>query len=224
MKKIQIIITSGILLFAITSCKDIEKEQVSSSVDNYETYVDSITSLSYEEAQPNWDDIESTVEVRKREAENQIQRVEKKSDYQNQINLTSEKFVEYRETFLTTKQEKDLTSHPSQALRNSLFKNQVIGSDLNFNSINKDNILNVYDYFVTTVINNRDSYSTEQWKEIKSLYEALDERKNVVEKEGLSNDDNLKIAALKLKFAPLYKIENLESKIEDKIKTEKKNN
>lgn len=224
MKKIQIIITSGILLFAITSCKDIEKEQVSSSVDNYETYVDSITSLSYEEAQPNWDDIGSTVEVRKREAENQIQRVEKKSDYQNQINLTSEKFVEYRETFLTTKQEKDLTSHPSQALRNSLFKNQVIGSDLNFNSINKDNILNVYDYFVTTVINNRDSYSTEQWKEIKSLYEALDERKNVVEKEGLSNDDNLKIAALKLKFAPLYKIENLESKIEDKIKTEKKNN
>ena len=224
MKKIQIIITSGILFFAITSCKDIEKEQVSSSVDNYETYVDSITSLSYEEAQPNWDDIESTVEIRKREAENQIQRVEKKSDYQNQINLTSEKFVEYRETFLTTKQEKDLTSDPSQALRNSLFKNQVIGSDLNFNSINKDNILNVYDYFVTTVINNRDSYSTEQWKEIKSLYEALDERKNVVEKEGLSNDDNLKIAALKLKFAPLYKIENLESKIEDKIKTEKKNN
>ena len=37
----------------------------------------------------------------------------------------------------------------------------------------------------------------------KLYYEALDTRKNTVENEGLSGSDNMKIASIKFKFAPL---------------------
>lgn len=45
-------------------------------------------------------------------------------------------------------------------------------------------------------------YTREDWDEIKVLYEALDTRKNEVEKD-LSGSDNLKIAGLKVKFAAI---------------------
>lgn len=213
MKKVNIIITSGVLFFAITSCKNTEKESVNSSVDNYITYVDSITGLSYEEAESNWNAIETSVALRKQRAEKQILEIKDNSEFEKQIKTTSGKYEAYRETFTKEWQENDMLENPSQSLRNSLFKDQIVGSDLNFNWVNKGNILNVYDYFVTTVTDNKDSYSTEQWEEIKKTYEALDERKNTVENEGLTSEDNLKIAALKLKFAPLYKIEKLKSDV-----------
>ena len=47
------------------------------------------------------------------------------------------------------------------------------------------------------------------------MYEALDSRKNTVEKEGLSKDDNKKIAALKFKFAPMIKVNRMGAKSEE---------
>ena len=52
-------------------------------------------------------------------------------------------------------------------------------------------------------INSKKSEWREDWDEIKLLYEALDSRKNTVEKQGLTSKDNMKIAGLKLKFAPM---------------------
>ena len=51
-------------------------------------------------------------------------------------------------------------------------------------------------------IHNKDNYTREDWDEIKVLYEALDTRKNAVEKD-LSGSDNLKIAGLKVRFASI---------------------
>jgi hypothetical protein len=48
--------------------------------------------------------------------------------------------------------------------------------------VNATNILGVYDQFVNTVKDNKDNYSREDWDEIKLMYEALDSRKNTVEK------------------------------------------
>ena len=102
-----------------------------------------------------------------------------------------------------------------QMLRNSLFKAGKVGTDMNFNWVNKDNIHSVYQHFVSTVENNKDKYTRQDWDEIKLLYEALDTRKNTVEKEGLSADDNRKIAALKVKFAPMYTVNRLSAKSEE---------
>ncbi|MFN3641123.1 MAG: DUF6565 domain-containing protein, partial [Flavobacterium sp.] len=87
--------------------------------------------------------------------------------------------------------------------------------DVSFSWVNKDNILKTFDHFVNTVYENKDSYSREDWDEIKMLYEALGTRKNTVEKEGLSSSDNLKIAGLKIKFAPMYTLNRMGAKAEE---------
>ena len=97
-------------------------------------------------------------------------------------------------------------------MRNALFGEGKVGDDMNFSWVNASNIHNVYQQFVHTVENNKDKYSREDWDEIKLMYEALDSRKNTVEKEGLSGDDNRKIASLKLKFAPMYTVNRMGAK------------
>ena len=86
---------------------------------------------------------------------------------------------------------------------------------MEFAWVNKDNILRVYDNFTSTVEKNKESYSREDWDEIKLYYEALDTRKNTVENEGLSGSDNMKIASIKFKFAPLLKANRMGSKAEE---------
>ena len=100
-------------------------------------------------------------------------------------------------------------------MRSSLFKGVVIKEDMSFDWVNKDNILSVYDHFVTTATKNKDSYTREQWDDIKMMYEGLDTRKNTVEKEGLTSADNLKIAGLKIQFATMYKINRIGAKAEE---------
>ena len=84
-----------------------------------------------------------------------------------------------------------------------------------FQPVNKTNILSVYENFVSTVEKNKDAYSREDWDEIKLYYEALDTRKNTVENEGWSGSDNMKIATIKFKFAPLLKANRMGSKAEE---------
>ena len=50
---------------------------------------------------------------------------------------------------------------------------------------------------------------------MKLLYEALDTRKNTVENEGLTSSDNMKIASIKFKFAPMLKINRIGAKSEE---------
>jgi hypothetical protein len=106
-------------------------------------------------------------------------------------------------------------------IRKSLLGSQYTGGDMKFEWINKDNILSVYQNFVDTVDKNKDSYSREDWDEIKLLYEAIDTRKNTVEKEGLTSSDNRKIAGLKLKFAPMYTVNRMGAKSEENAEAKK---
>jgi hypothetical protein len=107
---------------------------------------------------------------------------------------------------------------PKQKLRNALFGEGKIGDDMSFDWVNASNIHSVYQTFVHTAEDNKDSYSREDWDEIKLMYEALDSRKNTVEKEGLTKEDNRKIAGLKFKFAPMLKVNRMGAKSEEMSK------
>jgi hypothetical protein len=89
-----------------------------------------------------------------------------------------------------------------QVLRGSLFGEGNIGDDMKFSYVTGKNILSVYQNFVNKVADNKKKYSREDWDEIKTLYEALDTRKNEVEKD-LAGSDNMKIAGLKIRFATI---------------------
>ncbi len=87
-----------------------------------------------------------------------------------------------------------------------------VGEDMNFAWVNKDNILQVYQDFYDSYKENKENFSREDYDEVKLLYEALDSRKNTVEKEGLTTEDNNKIASIKFKFAPMFKVNRMGAK------------
>ncbi len=107
---------------------------------------------------------------------------------------------------------KSAADDPKMKIRNSFWGEGKVGDDMKFEWINKDNILKAYNDFYNAYEANKGSYSREDFDEVKAIYEALDARKNTVEKEGLSSHDNMKIAELKVKFAPKFKIDRMGAK------------
>jgi hypothetical protein len=129
-------------------------------------------------------------------------------EFRGRYPAEEEQYAALKATYETNIKEQEMqtnftaTSDYRQVLRNSLFGEGMIGTDLQFGFVTASNLLSVFSNFVNTVSDNRNNYSREDWDEIKVLYEALDTRKNAVEKE-LPKGDNFKIAKLKIKFSSI---------------------
>ena len=207
MKKLNLVLGAALLAAGFTSCKHDAEMKAEKNVDTYEAYVDSVYSLDDEEKMVNWDAIESKYQTRLAEAEASIEELEDKVDAQDRVNETKQKYDE-----LKTSVSEKASEESEKNLYVSYFGENGVGDDMNFAWVNKDNILSVYQNFVNTFEANRESYSRQDFDKIKAWYEALDARKNTVEKEGLSSEDNGKIASLKLKFAPKFQWERMTAK------------
>lgn len=213
----------GIALIAIgfTSCKDEKAEQAEKKVDTYVMYVDSLGNVTTEDARENWEGIESSYQLRSGEAEAAIAEMKDKAAAQARLDASRAKYEALKAKIEAEKAAAQAAAtttatatspNNKQQMRNALFGEGKMGEDMNFSWVNAANIHNVYQQFVHTVENNKDKYSREDWDEIKVMYEALDSRKNTVEKQGLSSEDNRKIAGLKTKFAPMYTLNRMGAK------------
>jgi len=220
MKSRNLLLGAAVIALGFTSCKDEKAAEAEKKVDTYVVYVDSIGNVAEADAKTNWDAIEASYQMRISEAEAALQNLKDKEKAQERIDASKAKYEA-----LKAKMQADMdavqdevattTVNSKQKLRNALFGQGKIGDDMNFSWVNKDNIHSVYQQFIHTAEDNKDSYSREDWDEIKLMYEALDSRKNTVEKEGLSSEDNRKIASLKFKFAPMLKVNRMGAKSEE---------
>lgn len=174
-------------------------------------FVDSLNNVAVIDLKTNWDSIENDHQRRKLVAENALLELENREELKGKIIVSSDKYELYKASYLAQQPKKSTKS----VVRTALFGSEDIGDDMAFSWVNKNNILRVYENFTTTVEKNKDVYSREDQDEIKLYYEALDTRKNTVENEGLSNSDNMKIASIKFKFAPMLKINRISSKSEE---------
>ncbi|CAM3716334.1 hypothetical protein FSS13T_25980 [Flavobacterium saliperosum S13] len=213
MKNVKFYIAAVSIAAVMTSCKDEKKEMAEKTVNSYAAYVDSISKVDPKDAAGNWEEIETSANSKKMEAESSLVEVKDKTAYETKIASSSEKYDAFKATLVAEKQKTEAVNYKT-TIRKALFGVEI-GDDMNFDWVNKDNILKVYDNFITTVSNNKDSYSREDWDEIKMLYEALDAHKNTVEREGLSSEDNRKIAGLKMKFGPMLKVNRAGAKSEE---------
>jgi hypothetical protein len=211
MKNFKILLITLATGVALLSCKNEKQTNAEKEVVAYETYVDSLNNIMITDLKTDWDSIENNHEKRKLAAENAIQEIEDRKELENKILVSNEKYELYKTSYLTQQPKAVIKS----TIRTALFGSNDIGDDMMFTWVNKDNILKVYDTFTSTVEKNKATYSREDWDEIKLLYEALDTRKNTVENEGLTGTDNMKIASIKFKFAPLLKINRISSKAEE---------
>ena len=217
MKTRKLFLAIILISLGFASCKDEKETQAKKSVETYVVYVDSLGNVSEADAKTNWQTIDAAYQLRISQAEAALANMEDNAAEQERINASKAKYEALKAKVEAQNEIQSQAQVPSskQQLRNALFGEGKVGNDMNFNWVNASNIHSVYQLFVHTAENNKDSYSREDWDEIKLMYEALDSRKNTVEKEGLSKEDNRKIAGLKFKFAPMMKINRIGAKSEE---------
>ncbi|NHN26911.1 hypothetical protein FIA58_014595 [Flavobacterium jejuense] len=220
MKNLKITLGLFAVAVSLTACTDEKKLQAEKDVAMYANYVDSVSGIEMDEAATEWDAIQKDHDRLKMNAENSLTGVEESANLKESVDNTTVRYEEYKVKVVSEKEKADM-ENAKMNIRKALLGDGYDGSDMSFAWVNKDNILSVYDNFVTTVEKNKDSYSREDWDEIKLIYEALDTRKNTVEKEGLSSEDNRKIAALKIKFAPMYTVNRIGAKSEENEEAKK---
>jgi hypothetical protein len=212
------VLKMGLLSLLVTgffSCANKEKELADKRINELELYIDSLETVSAEDRQNNWDKITQDFNSKSKNATDAFENLDEATRATSNakvINSTT-KFNEYKAR--NSMNEKSSAAElilPSQLLRDRLFGAGKVGTDMNFSWVNKDNILTVYDTFFQAYKNNKADFSREDYDEVKLMYEALDNRKNTVEKEGLSSSDNEKIASIKFKFAPMFKVNRIGAK------------
>lgn len=217
MKKVNLFLGAAIIALGFTSCKSESEKQAEKTFDAYEKYVDSVNTVTTDEAKANWAAIEASYSERTAEAEAALVSMKDQENAAERLEKAKTKYAELKAK-MEAEVAKDMAAAPGdrkQVLRDAYFGAGKIGEDMNFSWVNKDNILQVYTDFYNTFDDNKDSYSREDFDEIKAMYEALDAHKNKVEKEGLSSSDNAKIANLKLKFGPKFKWNRMGAKAEE---------
>lgn len=219
MKNIKIATGIALLVLSFTSCKDEKQEKAQKTIDSYVAYVDSVKNVKAEDLKENWKTVEAEYDRRAAEASLALADIKDNTAETERINTSKAKYEDFKNEVSALFAPP--APSPKQQLRNALFGEGKIGDDMSFSWVNAQNIHSVYQQFVHTVENNKDSYSREDWDEIKVLYEALDSRKNTVEKEGLTAEDNRKIAGLKIKFAPMYTVNRMGAKAEENKEAKK---
>ncbi|WP_277012107.1 hypothetical protein [Flavobacterium lindanitolerans] len=223
MKRINLFLGSAIIAVAFASCKSENEKQAEKTVDAYEKYVDSVTNVAVADAKANWQSIEVSYNQKTADAEAALAEMKDKANAEARLEKSKAKYAGLKSKLeAEAEAEKEAqAANPAnrkQLLRDAYFGAGKIGEDMDFSWVNKDNILRVYNDFYNEFDKNKDTYSREDFDEIKAMYEALDAHKNKVEKEGLSSKDNLKIAELKFKFAPKFKWERMGAKAEENKK------
>lgn len=215
MKNTKLFLGIALVALVFVSCKDEKETQAQKNIDTYVVYVDSLDNVDVMDAKENWSAIEENYQMRSAEADAALADLKDRVAAQERIDASRIKYLEFKakvEADMETELQGNTPVNPKQQLRNALFGVGKIGDDMNFDWVNASNIHSVYQQFIHTAENNKDNYSREDWDEVKLMYEALDSRKNTVEKEGLSSEDNRKIAGLKFKFAPMLKVNRMGAK------------
>ena len=215
MKTLKFTIALCALGLLFTSCKDGKIKMATENVEEYSSYVDSISNLNHADANSNWTKIENGYNNHKSNANKNLDALKENEALKKDMDEATVKFEEFK-AHLAKKQQQEILI--KNDFRISLLGKNYKNDDMKFEWINKNNILSVYQNFVDTVEASKDDYSREDWDEIKLLYEAIDTRKNTVENEGLTRNDNGKIAGLKLKFAPMLTFKRMGAKSEENAK------
>lgn len=210
MKNRILVVGMAVIALGFTSCKDDKQKEAEEAVNTYVVYVDSLSNVAIEDARGNWQAIEANYELKNSQAETALSDLKDDIAQKEKIEASRVKYEALKAKMIADMEASK--PNPKQTMRNALFGEGKVGNDMNFDWVNAENIHSVYQQFVHTVEDNKDSYTREDWDEIKLMYEALDSRKNTVEKEGLSSEDNRKIAGLKIKFAPMYKLNRMGAK------------
>ena len=210
MTKTKLLIAAAIVSVGFTACNS-ENKEAKQSAETLNVYVDSIENATPVYTTENWTAIDKGYKERVVIADKNMAALSAEEKANAEASKAKYEALKAKYELAIKEMELKAATQSSNAngvpnfrkvLRDRLFGEGKIGDDMQFAFVNAGNILSVYKNFVNVVDDNKGKYTREDWDEINVLYEALDTRKNVVEKD-LKTADNLKIASLKIKFASI---------------------
>jgi len=208
MKKTHVMIAAAIVAIGFTACKANEEKK---HVEVLNLYVDSVENLTPVYTTESWTAIDNGYQEKWIQAEKDYAALDAADKARADASraryeaLKAKYELNIKEHDAKVQLEASANAAPNfrKVLRDRLFGEGKIGDDMQFSFVNAGNILSIYKNFVNAIDDNKNNYTREDWDEINVLYEALDTRKNTVEKEGLTGSDNLKIAGLKIRYASI---------------------
>jgi len=225
MTKTHLMITAAIVVGAFTACNNPAKEEAKQDVTSLTSYVDSVEGLTPVYTAENWTVIDNGYQERALKAEKRLADLDAAD--KAEAEKSKAKYAALKASYELKIKEREAALKPEatgpnyrQVLRNRLFGEGKIGDDMKFEFVTGANILRVYQNFVDVVADNRNNYTREDWDEINVLYEALDTRKNAVEKD-LASKDNFKIAKLKIKYAAINATHRGGTKVKENAEAKK---
>src|SRR6476620_2804135 len=86
----------ALITLGFSSCKDEKEVQAEKSVDTYVVYVDSLGKIESENIKGNWQNIDSTYELRNAEAEAALTNLKDNTKAQERINASRAKYEELK--------------------------------------------------------------------------------------------------------------------------------
>lgn len=187
----------GLLLLSIVACSGPNRE-TEKEVKLLRHYVDSVeqTQQDYYEDEMYWAAADQYYMAKQAELDLKMAdlSLQAQSDY---------KKLKADYAALKAKYDTERAKRKAQmALFNSMYPNVKTGDDTRFLFMTPTNAAAMYETFVTTVDNNKEAYSREDWDEIKAFYVAMNTRKDTIEK-TISKKDNQKITGQKIKFVAI---------------------
>ena len=222
MKKVQLILGAALLAVGFTACNN-TNDAAKADVEILSEYVDSVANVEPVYTMENWMAIDNGYQSRALSAERNM--AELSDEEKATAEASKAKYADLKSKYEAKLKEVETAANQAAAtpdyrllLRNKLFGEGVVGADMKFGFVTAKNIKDVYEKFVGTVSDNKDNYTREDWDEIKTLYEGLDNRKNEVEKD-LAGQDNRRIAGLKIKFASIKAFKRTAEKVEENTKS-----
>ncbi len=210
MTKTKLLIAAAIVSVGFTACNT-ENKEAKQSQETLTVYVDSVENATPVFTTENWTAINNGYQERVAIAEKNMEALNAEEKAKAEASKAKYEALKAKYELAIKEQELKAAMLPAntntapnfrRVLRDRLFGEGKIGDDMKFAFVTGDNILGVYKNFVDVVSDNRNNYTREDWDEINVLYEALDTRKNAVEKD-LKTADNLKIAGLKIRYAAI---------------------
>ena len=208
MTKTKLLIAAAIVSVGFTACNS-ENKEAKQDAEILNMYVDSVENATPVYTVANWTAINDGYQERALKAEKNLAALSEAEKAKADASKARYEALKAKYELAIKEQEMKAAMQPAntapnfrKVLRDRLFGEGKIGDDMHFAFVNADNILGIYKNFVDVVADNKNTYSREDGDEINVLYEALDNRKNAVEKD-LKTADNLKIAGLKIRFASI---------------------
>jgi hypothetical protein len=202
MTKMKLMIAAAIVSIGFTACNT-ASDSAKKDAEVLNVYVDSVNELTPVYTTEYWTAIDNGYQERAVLAEKTAAALSEEE--KAKADASKAKYEALKAKYeLNIKEAEAAAAVPNfrKVLRDRLFGEGKVGDDMQFLYVTGDNIRDIYQNFVDVVADNKNKFSREDWDEVNVLYEALDTRKNVVEKD-LATNDNMKIAGLKIRYASI---------------------